>query len=496
MKRERANPAWLTRALDGALWLLVFLLPVKFGGLIIIPDRPETFVDWQLGRWPLELAIGWALLWVALALLRSRRRKEADSLRADVRPPIHEPRGTGILPVVEPATRNTGKMPVARLLVHGRDAPTYCWWSSLHVGGYSLFAATVLLWLAAQWLAAAASPWPSRAVSVAIFFTATAVFFWIGFAGGADERYWRILGALTVGMVVVCGVALHQHFIGFPQTLRDASDAAGTLSPELRERLPDLMAKLRQGRVFGTLYYPNSLAGFLILVGPPACCWLWLFLRRRLEGGERLVRWTSAVAAVVLACMALWCLLLTESKGGFLMLALALVAGLIFCRPIPVRWRIGVLAALVMLGAVWFGAAGLRRGVETIEARGDYWRAGLAMIAEQPWLGSGPGTFGLRYVKHRQADAEWTRLAHNNYLQQWTDSGILGFASYAALWIAALWLGAQRLRREPFDWLTWATWVGLAAWVGHNLVDFDLYIAAIAWPSFLMAGWMLNRDSS
>jgi hypothetical protein len=24
------------------------------------------------------------------------------------------------------------------------------------------------------------------------------------------------------------------------------------------------------------------------------------------------------------------------------------------------------------------------------------------------------------------------------------------------------------------------------------LVDFDLYVAAVAWPAFLMAGWMLR----
>ncbi|MBM3887745.1 MAG: O-antigen ligase family protein [Verrucomicrobia bacterium] len=478
-----------SRSLNAALWLLAFLLPVKFGGLVILPDRPETFADWWLGRWPVELAIACALLWAALALFCRRRRKEADAQAGVIPPP--------------------------------------------YVGAYGLITAAVLLWLAAQWLGAAFSPWPSRAVSVAIFFTATAAFFWIGGAKDADERYQLILGALTAATVVVCGVALHQHFVAFPQTLRDASTAAGTLPPEVRERLPDLVAKLRQGRVFGTLFYPNALAGYLILVGPPACCWLWLYLR------QRLMRRVSVAAAVALAGVMLWCVLLTKSKGGFLMLALALAAGLMFCRPIPARWRVGVLAALVALGAIYFGAAGLRRGLETIEARGDYWRAGLAMIAEQPWLGGGPGTFGFRYVKYRPADAEWTRLVHNNYLQQWTDAGLIGFASFAAFWVAVLWLGAPRSRRRKeadgssggaarsassrrrlretefdrlacrnsvtpvtelrlpaetdFDWLRWATWTGLTAWALHNLVDFDLYIAAIAWPAFLMAGWMARR---
>lgn len=117
------------------------------------------------------------------------------------------------------------------------------------------------------------------------------------------------------------------------------------------------------------------------------------------------------------------------------------------------------------------------------------------MIAETPWLGGGPGTFGLRYRELRPEGAEWTRLAHNNYIQQWTDSGVAGFAAYTLLWGAALWRGARRLRAGRFEPMAWAVWVGLAAWTAHNLVDFDLYVAAVAWPAFLMAGWMLREDT-
>ncbi|MCX7824715.1 MAG: hypothetical protein N2689_04070, partial [Verrucomicrobiae bacterium] len=69
-----------SRLLDSALWLLVFLLPVKFGGLVIMPDRPETFSEWWLGRWPVEIAIACALLWVAVAFFHSRRREMTETL--------------------------------------------------------------------------------------------------------------------------------------------------------------------------------------------------------------------------------------------------------------------------------------------------------------------------------------------------------------------------------------------------------------------------------
>ncbi|MBI5685316.1 MAG: O-antigen ligase family protein [Verrucomicrobia bacterium] len=431
---------WLTRTLHGALWTLVFLLPVKFGGLALLPEHPANLDDWIFSRWPLEVAVVTAFVWAAVAAVAAWRER------------------------------------------------------GVALGGWAWLA---LVWFAVQWLSACVSPWPERAWSVAAFFSVATVFFFIGWWPAENERRYRsVLGALVVATVVVCVVALHQHFGGFEEALRYAREHPESVPPEVRAHLAAIEGKLAQGRVFGTLFYSNTLAGYLILVAAPACWWLWRFLRERMEGGERAVRVTCAVLTAAFAALVLGCLLLTRSKGGFAALALALVGGLALCRQVNWRWRAGIMVALLAVGAVFFGVQGFRRGAETLEARGDYWRAGVAMIVEQPWIGGGPGTFGKRYVERRRPDAEPTRLAHNNFLQQWTDSGIIGFSSFTALWIGTLWLGARRLRSGPFDPLTWATWTSLAAWTLHNLVDFDLYVAAVAWPAFLMAGWMLRNDAA
>lgn len=429
---------WLARALHGALWTLLFLLPVKFGGLVLLPDRPANLADWCLSRWPLEFAVVFAFVWAAVAISAAWRQR------------------------------------------------------GVSLGGWAWLA---LVWFALQWLSASVSPWPARAWSVAAFFSVATVFFFIGWwPTESNKRYRTVLGALTVATALVCAVALHQHFGGFEEALRYAQEQPESVSPEVRANLAAVQGKLAQGRVFGTFFYPNTLAGYLILIVAPVCCWLWRLLRERMEGGERAVRVVSAVLTAAFAAVVLWCLLLTQSKGGFAMLALALAGGLAFCARVSWRWRVVVLVGLLAVGAICFGVKGVRRGMETLEARGHYWRAGVEMIVEQPWLGGGPGTFGKRYVERKRSGAESTLLAHNNFLQQWTDSGVVGFASFAALWIGALWIGARRLRAGPFDPLAWATWIGLAAWTGHNLVDFDLYVAAVAWPAFLMAGWMLRND--
>lgn len=427
---------WPARTLHSALWTLVFLLPVKFGGLVLLPDRPASSDDWWLARWPLEIAIVLTFVWAAVAIVAAWRER------------------------------------------------------GVALGGWAWLP---LAWFASQWLSASVSPWPARAWSVAAFFSVAVVFFFIGWWPKENERrYQTVLGALVAATVVVCLAALHQHFGGFEEALRYAKEHPESVSPEVRANLAAVQGKLAQNRVFGTLFYSNTLAGYLILVAAPVCYWIWRFFRKRMEGNERVVRVVSAALTAVFAAALLWCLLLTRSKGGFLMLALALAGGLALCTRVNWRWRAGVLSALLAVGAVFFGTQGARRGLETLEARGDYWQAGMAMIVEQPWVGGGPGTFGKRYVERRRPDSEPTLLAHNNFLQQWTDSGVVGFASFTALWVGALWYGARRLRTGPFDPLAWTTWIGLAAWTGHNLVDFDLYVAAVAWPAFLMAGWMLR----
>ena len=429
-----------SRFINTALWLLLFLLPVKFGGLVLLPDHPANPVEWCLSRWPLELAIVWVFVWAAAAIGATWRQR------------------------------------------------------GVSLGGWAWLP---LVWFASQWLSASVSLWPARAWSVSAFFSVAVVFFFIGWWPAENGRRYRMaLGALTAATALVCAVAFHQHFGGFEETLRYAREHPESVPPEVRANLAAIQGKLAQGRVYGTFFYPNALAGYLILMAAPACGWLWRFLRERLEGNERVVRAVSVALTAMFAAAMLGCLLLTRSKGGFAMLALALAGGLVFCARVSWRWRAGALAALLAIGAVFFGVQGARRGVETMEARGDYWRAGVEMIVEQPWLGGGPGTFGKRYAGRQRPDAESTRLAHNNFLQQWTDSGVAGFASFTALWMGVLWQGARRLRAGPLDPLAWATWVGLAAWTLHNLVDFDLYIAAVAWPAFLMAGWMLRGGAA
>lgn len=128
------------------------------------------------------------------------------------------------------------------------------------------------------------------------------------------------------------------------------------------------------------------------------------------------------------------------------------------------------------------------KGATSVGARFGYWSAASKTAMEEPLLGTGPGTFKIAYQRHRDPGAEPTRLTHNDYLQQASDSGLPGFAMYLAFFAGATWVLARRRLTEP---IFIAMRLGLLAWLLQGVVEFGLYIPALAWPAWLMLGWLL-----
>src|SRR5439155_5987855 len=91
----------------------------------------------------------------------------------------------------------------------------------------------------------------------------------------------------------------------------------------------------------------------------------------------------------------------------------------------------------------------------------------------------------VAYKKIKAPWAEMTRLAHNNYLEQASDSGVLGFFSFAAFVFGSL---TVLFRKLEVDLIRFAVLVGVLGWAVQGFVEFGLYIPAIAWPAFLFWG--------
>ena len=83
------------------------------------------------------------------------------------------------------------------------------------------------------------------------------------------------------------------------------------------------------------------------------------------------------------------------------------------------------------------------------------------------------------------------RLAHNDFLQQASDSGWPGLLAYAAWILGGI---AMLHKKRNADLTSLSVWLGLVGMALQSFVEFGLYIPALAWPFFLLFGWLLGTQ--
>ena len=159
----------------------------------------------------------------------------------------------------------------------------------------------------------------------------------------------------------------------------------------------------------------------------------------------------------------------------------------------PARLKLAALDGILLVGLGIFAVRFhnyFAAGATSVGARFDYWRAAAETTFDHPLLGTGPGTFQRPYAQLKSPEAEMARLAHNDYLEQFSDSGIAGGVFYAAWIVLALAIIGRRVwhRGDP---MTFAIFVGLLGWFVQGFGEFGLYVPALAWTAFTLLGCLL-----
>ena len=338
----------------------------------------------------------------------------------------------------------------------------------------------LLGWYCWQWIAARDTVSQELTSATMPHFTLCLFCFGFGlFCLKALERPWLVWMGLVLGLTIVLWAAMDQRFGGLEATRRMIYEQAGaTTYPE------EFLQRIAKGRVFGTLFYPNALAGVILMLAPMAM----VFLHQATFRFGNVI-WGLAIG--LMGYFAVACLYWSGSKSGWLIAAampLALVLNTRLSNPRKIL-ILGVVAALA-LGAFGIRFSGyFKQGATSVVARFDYWRAAVRITAANPLTGTGPGTFQVPYAALKAPESEMAKLAHNDYLQQGSDSGIPGFIFYAGWLLGSVALLYRGATTDPFRF---AVWLGLAAWAMHSFVEFGLYIPAIAWPAFTLLGWLLG----
>lgn len=268
---------------------------------------------------------------------------------------------------------------------------------------------------------------------------------------------------------------------------------------------PIILKKYAKRRVHGTLVYPNALAGIVLL--------LWPVTLALVLGSKRVLRPHVRIPAIaVTVFLGAGALFASGSKSGWL-IALGMGAVWLFTLDWPRHLKFLAMAVMLVGGLTVFAVRFhdyFAAGATSVSARLDYWRAAVRISIEHPLFGTGPGTFQRPYEKIKNPEAEMARLTHNDYLEQFSDSGVIGGIAYFA-WIALmLTIIGRRIwprstlpppdsagDRERPEWLFhFMIFLGLLGWFCQGFSEFELYVPALAWSAFLLAGALVKGTAT
>lgn len=314
----------------------------------------------------------------------------------------------------------------------------------LRFGWVDLAVLLLVAWhtIVALWAASHLSPRP--AVNMLWEWVGLAVSFFLArqlLAGRSEARAAvAVMGSLAVALAAY---ALYQVAYDLPATRAeyradpDAALAEAGLgyapgSPE-RAMYEKRLASLEP---IATFALTNSLAGYL-------APWLVVVAGVTMLGraDRRSWRWLlgPGVCTLVIAAS----LVLTKSRSAYLAVMFGLVLIAIAWRRKAARipWRAVAAACVVaaVLAAAAVASGGLDKEVlseatKSLGYRGQYWQSTLAMIADHPVLGCGPGNFQDAYLAYKlPAASEEIADPHNFLFEVWATAGTPAMLALLAL---------------------------------------------------------------
>lgn len=249
----------------------------------------------------------------------------------------------------------------------------------------------------------------------------------------------------------------------------------------------------------GTFINRNHFASFLAITLPFA---LGLVVYNA-SSAKRLTDWRAGILRLtdpgfvlflfgLLASFTIWVgVLLSYSRGGLVAALVATVTFGVLASARRGRWR--YLALLTLVPAAFLMRQEILAPAERfvsdasgplgIGSRVDAWRAGLEMVPDYLFLGSGLGSFGHAFYLYRSPVIvrRWGHL-HNDWLQAMIEGGLIQFLVLVLLAVLLLWPGRRRHgETHPAGVRVHScALAALAAVAMHSVFDFSLRIPAIA----------------
>jgi len=256
--------------------------------------------------------------------------------------------------------------------------------------------------------------------------------------------------------------------------------------------------ELNQSTAFGPFINRHHFAGYMELtISLP----LGLLLAGSIDKEKRLLYLFIAGLMGV-------ALVMTASRGGII----SLVAEIVFLVIVTAIWRkpserrrrtssrlkgiatrVALAAALIVglfMGVILLGGEfSLSRFIDTVNTddpttgRAHFWSVTLDMIKANPVVGTGLGAYGVIYTRYDTRNGLYRlEQAHNDYLQVFSDAGVVGGALALAFVVMLFYRGFQRAKsRDDFRrGVALAALGGCFAVLVHSFFDFTLHTTSNA----------------
>lgn len=255
----------------------------------------------------------------------------------------------------------------------------------------------------------------------------------------------RAVVAVMIALAVCLSMhGYYQYFQSMPEARRqfEADDDGslvkqGFVPLEGSVEYKQFVNRLYSTEPLATFTLANSLAGFLAA---------WLLCVGGIGAfnwSNRDLRWRLTISAGLSTLLIAGCFLLTKSRTA----TLAVLCGVVMLAVLAWRngWRpgwkllvaaIGAPMVLVLLG-VSVGGLDLKVLTESSKSflyRVQYWQSSVAMIADAPWFGCGPGNFQETYTAYKLPEASETVAdPHNFLLEIWATAGTPAMIAFLAI---------------------------------------------------------------
>ncbi|MBE6375370.1 MAG: hypothetical protein E7050_02790 [Lentisphaerae bacterium] len=398
--------------------ILLFLLPVKLGGLAVMPESggffPEFFIDWLFITWhPHSLA------YFSCALL--------------------------LLTLIAYGAELSGKMRIFVLL--WGIVPSLAVIPGILRGDNILALGEIsLLSSCGALIAAAGIILKNRPHCAGIF-----------------------AGSVVAGGIITAFYGWYQHLVVLDEIRRFAAEQEAMGIPVSEA----MQLKLTDPRIFSTLASSNILASFMLML---------LVISFYLSGkwSERFTppRQAKYIFRIFFAGLFLSVLFLTRSRSAlFCPVAAGLIA--LFSHPgIKLRWKIsGIAAGIIIVIAGLFYAVHHGRGVASMGERVDYWHSCAVLCKEYPLTGAGWGGFFRTHMQIKLSDVdESARDPHNIVASFASQCGIpAGLLMLTVLLYPLIILWKHRFSPDLRGTVFWCGTI----FTLHSLIDCDWQIPAM-----------------